>query len=145
MNSPPLLSLHRYFVAAARMQHHFESNLVPFEEPQPVTPQDADRVALELFAGPRGNFMYYWYGSLYVVVEGFRDLKLNDPNIDLLLDSTNVEALRQCRNGVFHFQPAYFSAKLLEPMQASQFVGWVRELMEAFRAYFSRELKSLES
>ena len=108
-------------------------------------PQDADRVALELFAGPRGNFMYYWYGSLYVVVEGSRDVKLNDPNIDLLLDSTNVEALRQCRNGVFYFQPTYFSAKLLEPMQASHFVGWVRELMDAFRAYFSRELKSLES
>jgi hypothetical protein len=28
MSFPPPLSLHHYFVVAARMRHHFESNLV---------------------------------------------------------------------------------------------------------------------
>jgi len=78
MSVSPVFALHRYFVAASRMQHHFESNLVPFEEPQSAAPEDPNRQALEVFAGPRGNFMYYWYGSLYVVVEGFRNLHLND-------------------------------------------------------------------
>jgi hypothetical protein len=30
-------------------------------------------------------------------------------------------------------------------MQAPDFIGWVRELMEAFRAYFAREIKPVES
>jgi len=145
MSFPAPLSLHHYFVVAARMQHHFESNLVAVEESGVAALQDPDLAAFELFSGPRGNFMYYWYASLCVVVQGFRNLKLVDPRVDALLASPNVKALRRCWNGVFHFQPDYFSAKLLEPMQASDFIGWVRELMEAFRAYFAREIKPIES
>ena len=145
MSFPAHLSLHHYFVVAARMQHHFESNLVAVEESGVAALRDPDLAAFELFSGPRGNFMYYWYASLCVVVQGFRNLKLVDPRVDALLASPNVKALRRCWNGVFHFQPDYFSAKLLEPMQAPDFIGWVRELMEAFRAYFAREIKPVES
>jgi hypothetical protein len=145
MSFSPVLSLHRYFVAAARMQHHFESNLVPFEEPQAGAFQDANRAVLEAFAGPRGNFMYYWYGSLYVVVEGFRDLQLTDPTIEALLGSRNVNVLRRCRNGAFHFRPTYFSARSLKRIERPDFTAWVRELMTAFRGYFDRELKTAES
>ena len=145
MSFSPVLSLHRYFVAAARMQHHFESNVVPFEEPQAGALQDANRAVLEVFAGPRGNFMYYWYGSLYVVVEGFRDLQLNDRIIEGFLGSRNVNVLRRCRNGAFRFRPTYFSARSLKPMETPDFLAWVRELMTAFRGYFDRELKSAES
>jgi hypothetical protein len=145
MSFPAPLSLHHYFVVAARMQHHFESNLVAVEESGVAALQDPDLAAFELFTGPRGNFMYYWYASLCVVVQGFRNLKLVDPRINALLASLNVKALRRCWNGVFHLQPDYFSAKLLESMQAPDFIGWVRELMEAFRAYFAREIKPVES
>jgi hypothetical protein len=75
------LSLDHYFVVAARMQHHFESNLVAVEESGVAALQDADLAAFELFSGPRGNFMYYWYASLCVVVQGFRNLKLVDPGV----------------------------------------------------------------
>jgi hypothetical protein len=145
MSFPPPLSLHHYFVVAARMRHHFESNLVAVEEPRVAAPLDPDLAAFDLFSGPRGNFMYYWYASLYIVVQGFRKLKLIDPRINPLLASPNVKALRRCWNGVFHYQPDFFSATLLEPIQSPDFIGWVRELMEAFRAYFTREIKSFES
>jgi hypothetical protein len=138
MNASPVLSLYRYFVAASRMQHHFEANPVPFEEPQSAKPEDRNRV-LELFAGPRGNFMYYWYGSLYAVVEGFQKLQLNDQTIDALLGSPNVNALRRCRNGAFHFRPTYFSARSLKAISTDEFVRWVREVMTAFRSYFDRQ------
>src|ERR1700737_2836699 len=144
MSFSPVLSLHRYFVAAARMQNHFESNLVPFEEPQAGALQDANRAVLELFAGPRGNFMYYWYASLYVVVEGFQNLHLNDPTIEALVQSPNANALRRCRNAVFHFRPSYLSARSLKLISSPDFVRWVRELMTAFRAYLDRELKLAE-
>lgn len=142
MSLPPLLCLHRYFVAAARMQHHFESNLVPFEEPDADTVQDPHREALELFAGPRGNFMYYWYGSLYVVVEGFQASKLHDPRLTTLLRSSHIERLRDCWMVAFHFQPDHFSRELLEATKEPDFVRWVRELMTAFRAHFERQLVS---
>ena len=99
---------------------------------------DPDRV-LELFAGPRGNFMYYWYGSLYAVVEGFQKLRLSDQSIDALLGSPNVNALRRCRNGAFHFRPTYFSARSLKAISTDEFVRWVREVMDAFRGYFERQ------
>ena len=127
------------------MQHHFESNLVPFEEPQSATQEDPNRRALEVFAGPRGNFMYYWYGSLYVVIEGFRSLNLKDQSIEALLGSPNVIALRRCRNGAFHFRPSHFSARSLKAMSKPDFVMWVREVMTAFRGYFDREPKLGES
>jgi len=142
MSFPELISLHHYFVVAARMRHHFESNLIAVEEPRDAALQDPDRSAFELFSGPRGNFMYYWYASLYVVVQGFGNLKLADPRINSLLASPNVKALRRCWNGVFHFQPDYFSAKLLDPMESPNFIGWVRELMEAFGAYFGPPFSS---
>jgi hypothetical protein len=101
MSFPAPLSLHHYFVVAARMQHHFESNLVAVEESGVAALQDPDLAAFELFSGPRGNFMYYWYASLCVVVQGFRNLKLVDPRVDALLASPNVKALRRCWNDVF--------------------------------------------
>jgi len=143
MSFPPLLSLHYYFVVAARMQHHFESNPVAVEEPSAAGSRDSDLAALELFSGPQGNFMYYWYASLYIVVQGFRNLRLNDPRINALLASPNIKTLRRCWNAVFHYQPDYFTGKL--PIQSSDFIGWVRELMEAFRAYFAREIKPAQS
>jgi len=39
-------------------------------------------------------YMSYWYGALYVVIEGWRELKLVDPAIDQLLQSSNVDLLR---------------------------------------------------
>src|SRR5260370_42549732 len=85
--------------------------------------------------------MYYWYASLYVVVQGFRNQRLIDPRINALLASPNVKALRRWWNGVLHYEPDYFSATLLEPIQSPNFIGWVRELMEAFCTYFAREIK----
>src|SRR5258707_5443458 len=113
MSFPPTLSLHHYFVVAARMRHHFESNLVAVEEPRVAALQDPDLAAFELFSGPRGNFMYYWYASLYVVVRGFRNLRLIDARINALLASPNVKPIRRCWNGVFNYQPDYFSSPSL--------------------------------
>jgi hypothetical protein len=57
MSFPPPLSLHHYFVVAARMRHHFESNLVAVEEHRVAALQDPDLAAFELFSGLRGNFI----------------------------------------------------------------------------------------
>ena len=48
--------------------------------------------------------MSLWYGGLYVVIEGWKELGLSDPHVDDLLRSSNVELLKRYRHGTFHFQ-----------------------------------------
>ena len=35
-------------------------------------------------------YMSYWYATLYVVIEGWKNLKFSDPKIDELLKSPNA-------------------------------------------------------
>jgi hypothetical protein len=51
-----------------------------------------------------GVFMFYWYSGLYVVIEGYQELKLHGEKIDALLQSPNVDLLKRLRHGTFHFQ-----------------------------------------
>ena len=50
-------------------------------------------------------------GGLYTVIEGYRELQLQDPKIDGLLRSPNVDALRLLRNATFHFQKEFFESE----------------------------------
>jgi hypothetical protein len=87
-------------------------------------------------------YMSYWYGGLYVVIEGWNELKLSDTIIDELLNSPNVEFLKRYRNGVFHFQRDYNDKRFLEFMtQGTDEVTWVRSLNEQFGRYFLERLK----
>jgi len=82
-------------------------------------------------------YMSYWYGGLYVVIEGWQRLKLSDDIIDNLLISSNVQLLKRYRNGVFHFQKEYIDKRFEEFMeQGMNAVTWVRSLNEQFGRYF---------
>ena len=95
------------------------------------------------FADDIGIFMSYWYAGLFVVVEGWQELGLNDPKIDSLLDSPHVEELRRYRNGVCHFQKNYFDERFGEICRDSpSSVPWVRELSRSFGEFFLRTLRS---
>src|ERR1700688_3247229 len=88
------VTLHRYYIWANRMRTHFDE----------ILSKGAldGKAEIESFL-----YMSYWYGGLYVVIEGWRELELTDTAIDELLQSSNVELLRRYRNGVFHFQRDY--------------------------------------
>src|SRR5450759_3093607 len=96
-------SLHRYFIWASLMDGHFAAALT---EPGKL-PVDG----FSYLATNPGTFMSYWYGSLYTVIEGWRELGLHDPEIDQLLTSPNVEALRLFRNATFHYQSQWLHTK----------------------------------
>jgi len=88
--------------------------------------------------------MSYWNAGLYVVVEGFKELKLKDAKIQQLLQSPNVEALRLVRNATFHFQKDSFISKKVIPFSKSEdSVPWVRSLTEAFSEFFLPEVPKL--
>ena len=42
-----------------------------------------------------GSWMGLWYGTLYVVAEGWQALGLHDKQLDELLTSPNTELLRR--------------------------------------------------
>ena len=128
MPTPELVSLHRYYIWANRMRTLFYAEL-----------KQQDLNALDpvlVLAGDIGLLSSYWYGALYVVVEGYKELKLSDPAIDLLLQSDNVELLRRYRNGTFHFQRNYFDDRFNNFFAERSTVEWVRTLNREFGRFF---------
>jgi hypothetical protein len=91
-----IFSLHRYFIWSIEMREHFQQMGKQFS-PTPSFFDNED-------AGRAFMYLSYWYAGLFVVCEGWQDLKLADSEIDGLLASSNLELLKRFRNGVYHFQ-----------------------------------------
>jgi hypothetical protein len=136
--TPHIAILHRYFIAANKMRIRFEKtfgkSLNRFPKADPATR------LLMMHVDDYGVFMFYWYSGIYVVIEGFRELKLKDAKIETLLQSSNVKALRLVRNATFHFQKDGFISKKIMPfLQSKDSVPWVHSLTQAFSEFFLRE------
>lgn len=100
-----LLALHKYFLNADFLRDVFIRRIKGDESPaatDAVTSMD-DMIAMSL-----------WYATVYVVIEGWRNTKLADPEVDALLAGSHVERLRRFRNQMFHYQREYDNPKLLE-------------------------------
>lgn len=122
---PGVVALHRYFIWANRMRTHFDDLLQSAGATEKV-----DQIESWLY-------MSYWYASLYVVIEGWRELDLHDQEIDGLLDSPLVDLLRRYRNGVFHFQREYADDRFFDFIrEGEKAVEWVRCLNPAFGRWF---------
>jgi hypothetical protein len=103
--------------------------------------QNAAKYA-ELVAHAKDNFMAnhklfldshfilksYWYGALYVVLEGFDDLKLADVHVNRLRNEEFIKKLKLFRNGTFHYQKHLYSSKIMGVDDTDEFVDWVRSL-----------------
>lgn len=86
-----------------------------------------------LMIGEFGMFKAFWYSSLYVVIEGYVDLKLSIPAIDVLLtEKDHLDKLRLFRNGTFHYQKETYNKKILEVDQSDEFVSWIYKLHLVF-------------
>ncbi|MGA2093261.1 MAG: hypothetical protein ABSH16_07655 [Sedimentisphaerales bacterium] len=124
-----LISLYRYFIWADRLRGHFDKAVLSSKN----TKHSIER----MWADDYGLFMAHWYGSLYVVVEGWKRTNLKNPTIDKLLESPNVYLLKQFRHGTFHFQEKYFDQRFVRFWENSdETVGWVRQLNNAFNRFF---------
>jgi hypothetical protein len=128
----PIFSLHRYYTWANRMRLHFDEKLAV------LAGQAKNGAATFTSEDIEANlYMSYWYAGLYVVIEGWSQLRLSDPIIDGLLKSPKVGLLKRYRHGVFHFQTDYFDNRFTDFMEEGQSaVDWVRDLNRAFGAFF---------
>lgn len=123
-----IANLYRYFIWADRMKNAFDDVLQQNirEVVQPA------RFELEY-----NLYMSYWFGGLYVVIEGWQQLGLKDKSIGALLNSKNVQLLRRYRNGVFHFQKDYFDERFLGFLRDGiNRLEWIRKLHQEFDRFF---------
>ena len=104
-----VFALHRYFIWSDEMRKHLETVLLNIGEARPDMLSEA---GIRSFLS-----MSYWYGGLYVVIEGWRELGLHDDAIDRLLESPNVDLLRRYRHGAFHYQREYLDRRFTDFME----------------------------
>lgn len=102
-----------------------------------------DQESLRGDTWPLTALMSYWYGSVYVVVEGYVELQYADPEVDNLLKSHRKDSLRRYRNGVFHFQPKFIDKRFTELLTDEEHVAWVHKLHRALRRFCDVELASV--
>lgn len=82
-----------------------------------------------------------WYALLYVVLEGYRELKYDDRKVNAFLERADyVDAIRLFRNATFHYQTDPISDKLMKFLQLNDATDWARGLSRAFANFFQREL-----
>jgi hypothetical protein len=131
MSSPDraaIFALHRYFIWSEQMREHYFAVVTRTGRIPEVRSPDGIRAFL---------YMSYWYGGLYVVVEGWRELSLSDDAIDTLLQSSNVDLLRRYRHGAFHYQCQYFDARFTDFWQPEAgTVTWVQKLRSELSRWF---------
>ena len=124
-----LAALHKYFLNADFLRDVFMRRIKRVQSP-------AERSFVESLDD--GIAMSLWYATLYVVIEGWRKIKIADPDLDVLLDDDRVDDLRRFRNQMFHYQREYDNPKLLEFLgtddgDAQSATEWIR------RTHFSLE------
>lgn len=128
LKTHPIVSLHRYFIWSEQMNALFKL-LVP-QALHATSFLNEDFIASVMY-------MSYAYATLYVVIEGWNELKLTDPAVDDLLKSPNVDLLRRFRNGAYHFQPEYFDERMTDfTAGGAQAIAWISSLQRAFKQYF---------
>ena len=127
-NDEEVLNLYEYFIWADSMKTAYENLLER---------NLREIVPIAKFEAEYNLFISYWFGGLYVVIEGWQELNLKDREIDSLLTSPNVNLLRRYRNGVFHFQRDYFDERFMGFLRDG--VGrikWVQVLHGEFKRFF---------
>lgn len=133
------VALHRYFIWADRMRADFDQWLrAEAKSPDPLLD------GFTYLITPGGTYMSLWYAALYVVIEGWCELKLRDAIIDERLVSENTALLKRYRHGVCHFQRAWLDPRLEEFCTSKTSTVWARQLHSAFGAYFRTMYSSSE-
>lgn len=130
--------LHKHWIIADSVNYHLRRSLKGEAEPEDGLPKELAELGQQMSSF---HALSVWYSLLYVVVEGFRELKLSDPDIDALLSQEEYTGtLRRFRNATFHFQENPLSDKLMDFLTAEKSEHWIRDLNRAFKRYFEASL-----
>jgi hypothetical protein len=131
-----IVTLYRYYSFAAYMRECFRREM---DDGWGEALIRGDLSPIMLLYSPPGICLMYMYSALYVVIEGWKNLELNDPKIDDLIQSPFVDRLRRFRNASFHYQKDIVSLKHLELFgtEEERTEVWLRELYSEFSRFFN--------
>lgn len=135
---------------AALHKHWCIADAVRVVADSPVVTPNEEAAAIKTFGpefamiGKHASLMArisVWYSLLYVVVEGYRDLKQNfQPLDDVLAKEDYVNLLRLFRNANFHYQEDPLSEKLLGFLAKPDSEIWIRSLNKQLQEFFMQTL-----
>ena len=142
MGAPyPVLTLYRYFAWADAMRENYEvaraRDIPRIEEAKAEGKFYPYHLAMHA-----EMYMCYWFSTLQIVIEGWPQLKYNDPRLKELLRSPHKRLLQKFRNAIFH-PSDWMDTRINELVQKGQeSYDWVTAVTDAYRAFFAstREL-----
>lgn len=134
-----LLSLHKYWMQANRMREDFIQEIKKL-------PDSADIEDLYIYCSEENNielhtYRDFWLASLYTVIRGYQDLKLNDNTIDDILsrNKKGIKELKKFRDSTRHFElPTERNKKFVGLKNLS--MTWIQGVHLSFNEYFSYHL-----
>lgn len=145
-NMVKLAALHRHWIIAdaVRVVLH-----------QKVTTPDQEELAIKRFGpeyvlfGEHASMicrMQIWYSLLYVVVEGYRELRQNYEPLEVVLAKDEyVDLLRRFRNATFHFQADPLNEKLIDFLDKQDSEIWIYDLNQQLEAFLTQSLPIKET
>tara|TARA_Y100001968_G_C18886846_1_gene494321 strand:+ start:91 stop:540 length:450 start_codon:yes stop_codon:yes gene_type:complete len=137
-----LVALHKHWCTADAVKQFVSAELPEKASDKELSAEFQD------FGKLASSFMRLsvWYSLLYVVIEGFKELSLDDEKVnELLANESNVDCLRLFRNATFHYQKNPLTEKAQKFILAKDSETWARELNKAFEQFFLNNLPIKET
>jgi hypothetical protein len=84
------------------------------------------------------KYWFPYYANLYIVIEGWREIKFHNQRIDALLEShkETIGKLRRLRNSVFHYRKSMMDARFKEFLESENAIEWAYLLNDNFNQFF---------
>ena len=93
--------------------------------------KNKDKIFREIFV-----YLNYWLATLYIVAEGFFELKLKDDIIERIIHE-HLDDLRRFRNAMFHLQRTNQKHNVFIDRDLKKIL-WAEELFFEFQDFFTR-------
>lgn len=124
-------------VSPVRMLYaaHFVQCEVIYHQYQHTKPMFFNPITQQQVGSTFIAYTHIWMALLYVVAEGFKEIGLQDAELDQLID-VHLDELRVFRNSVFHFQKT--DKKRAQFHGVDQF-NWAQKLHVAFQRFFATQ------
>lgn len=142
-----LISLHKYWIHSNICYEGFKNYISTNVDTILDHIKELDFLKFHLLNLDHHSFYRsHWYSSLYVVIEGYKEIELNISEIEELLKETEfVDKLRLFRNSIFHYQKDIYNSKFSGVDDTNEFVEWIYKLHKVFGQKITEEMYKLVS
>src|SRR3990172_13444272 len=129
------VSLYRYVFWADTLRAQFEA-IHARDRPELERRLQTNQITFEPKLLESEMYICLWFGVLYVVIEGWPKLRLNEPRITKLLRNRFKDLLRNFRHATFH--PDDYDDARIQALVATgqESIDWARQVTLEFKSFF---------